>query len=98
MNWVNKHKLPEVKAVKYNGCLCLKIEDFWHALHLSLNMAQNHQINIEILDEIPSIASSPWVLFSEEEFISSIAITHLPLALISYHGSISKVLLRTKCV
>jgi len=36
-------------------------------------MAQNHQIDIEILDEIPSIVSSPWVLFLEEEFINSIA-------------------------
>ena len=36
-------------------------------------MAQNHQINVEILDEIPSIASLPWILFLEEEFISSIA-------------------------
>ena len=72
MNWVNKHKLPEVKVVKYNSCLCLKIENLWHALQLSLNMTQNHQINIEILDEIPSIASLPWIPSSEEEFISSI--------------------------
>ena len=72
MNWVNKHKLPEVKVVKYNSCLCLKIENLWHALQLSLNMTQNHQINIEILDQIPSIASLPWIPSSEEEFISSI--------------------------
>jgi len=36
-------------------------------------MAQNHQINIEILDKIPSIVSLPWIPFLEEEFISSIA-------------------------
>ena len=54
MNWVNKYKLLAIEAVKYNSCLCLEIEDLSHALHLSFNMAQNHQININILDEIPN--------------------------------------------
>ena len=39
MNWVNKCKLPTVKAVKYNSCPCLEIEDLWHALHSSFNIA-----------------------------------------------------------
>ena len=29
MNWVNKHKLLTIKAIKYNGCPCLKIKDLW---------------------------------------------------------------------
>jgi len=27
MNWVNKHKLPAIKAIKYNGQQCLKLGD-----------------------------------------------------------------------
>ena len=73
MNWVNKHKLQAVKAVKYNSCLYLKINDLWHALYSLFNIAQNYQINIEVLDEIPSKVFLIWVLFLEEELISSIA-------------------------
>ena len=73
MNWVNKHKLPAVKAVKYNGQLYLEINDLWHALHSLFNIAQDCQIDMEILDEILSKISLPWVLFSEEEFISFIS-------------------------
>ena len=39
MNWVNKHKLPAVKAIKHNGHLCLKIKNLWQALYLSFNIA-----------------------------------------------------------
>ena len=73
MNWVNKCKLPVVETVKYNRYPCLKIKDLWFALHSSFNMAQNCQVDVEALDEIPSVAFIPWVPFSEEEFISSIA-------------------------
>jgi len=73
MNWVNKHKLPAVEAVKHNGQQCLKISDLWHALYSLFNMAQDCQIDMEILNEILSKLSSPWVPFSEEEFISSIS-------------------------
>ena len=37
------------------------------------SISQNCQIDIEILGEIPSIASLSWVPFSEEEFINFIA-------------------------
>jgi len=72
MNWVNKHKPPAVKEVKYNGHPCFKIEDLWHTLHSSFNMAQNYQIDIDTLDEILSKSLSIWIPFLEEEFISSI--------------------------
>jgi len=72
MNWINKCKLPAVEVVKYNGNTCLEIEDLWHVLHLLFNMAQNYQIDIDVLDEIPSKSPLIWVLFLEEKFISSI--------------------------
>ena len=72
MSWVNKYKLTAVKAIKYNGHSCLEIEDLWHALCLSFNIAQDHQINICMLDKIPNKCPIGCVSFSEEEFISSI--------------------------
>jgi len=33
-------KLSVVEAIKYNGNLCLKIEDLWQALHEMFNLAQ----------------------------------------------------------
>jgi len=73
MNWVNKHKLPAVEVVKHNGWPCLKISNLWHVLHSLFNIAQDCQIDIEILNEIPSKSSLPWVPFSEEKFISSVS-------------------------
>ena len=52
MNWVNKCKLPTVEVVKYNSHSCLEIEDLWHMLHSLFNIAQNHQIDIDVLNEI----------------------------------------------
>ena len=41
INQVHKCKLSAIEAVKYNGQLCLKINDLWHALHLTFNMVQD---------------------------------------------------------
>jgi len=73
MNWVKKHKLPAVEAIKYNNCPCLEIDDLWHALHSTFNLAQNCQIDVDILEEIPDKLSKCWLSFSKEEFIKSIA-------------------------
>jgi len=73
MNWVKKHKLPAVEAIKYNNCSCLEIDDLWHALHFTFNLAQNCQIDVDILEEIPDKPSKYWPSFSKEEFIKSIA-------------------------
>ena len=73
INWVKKQKLLVVEAIKYNNCSCLEIDDLWHALHSMFNMAQDHQVNTDILDEIPDKYSTSWPSFSREEFTSSIA-------------------------
>ena len=72
MNWINKHKLPAIKAIKYNSQLCLEINKLWYALHLSFNMAQHHHINENVLNKIVPSLKSIWDLFSEEEFTSII--------------------------
>jgi len=73
MNWVNKWKLPVIKAIKYNNQPCLTIEDFWQALHSTFNIALHHKVDISILDEIVDKSSSSWAPFSKEKFKSTIA-------------------------
>jgi len=72
MNWVNKQKLPAVKAIKYNNQPCLTIEDLWQALHLTFNTALHCRVDISILDEIVDKSLSFWAPFSKEEFKSAI--------------------------
>ena len=54
MNWVNKHKLPTIEAIKYDNQPCLLLDGLQNALHSSFNTALYHQIDINILDEIGS--------------------------------------------
>ena len=59
INWVHKHKLPAIEAVKYNRWPCLEINNLWHTLHSTFNMVQDQQINEEILNKIPFCLTSP---------------------------------------
>ena len=68
MNWVNKCKLPAIETIKYNDQQCLNINDLWNALHSTFNTALHCHVDIDILDEIANIPTSPWPAFSKEEF------------------------------
>ena len=72
MNWVRKRNLLAVEAIKYNNCLCLNINDLWHTLHSIFNLAQDYQVDIEILQEIPDKAPEEWPPFLREEFLKAI--------------------------
>ena len=58
MNWVNKHKLPTIKTIKYNRNPCLELADLWQALHSSFNSAQFQIIDEMVLNELESFPSS----------------------------------------
>jgi len=73
MNWVKKHKLPAIEAIKYNDQQCLNIDDLWNALYSMFNTALYCQVDVKILDEISKKPTSPWPLFSKEEFRIAIA-------------------------
>ena len=73
MGWVHKCKPPAIEVVKYNGYSCMEISDLWFTLHSLFNTASDQNINKDILDKVPSFTSLSWRVFSEEEFISSIA-------------------------
>ena len=37
MSWVNKHKLPAIKAIKYDNQPCLTLNSLWNALYSTFN-------------------------------------------------------------
>jgi len=73
MNWVKKRNLPAVETIKHSNHPCLEINDLWNALHSTFNLAQNYQVDVDILDEILDKSTIEWLPFSEEEFRKAIA-------------------------
>ena len=72
MNWVNKHKLPAIKAIKYNDQLYLLIEKLWDTLYSTFNTALYHHVNVDILHKIADKPLSTWIPFPKKEFRSDI--------------------------
>jgi len=73
MNWVKKHKLPAIEAIKYNEQPYLDLVNLWQALHTLFNSAQNCQINMDLLEKILNKPVTQWTPFSVKEFKSSIS-------------------------
>jgi len=59
MSWVNKCKLPAIETIKYNGQLCLELDNLWQALHSSFNTAQHQSVDNNVLDKLGSYVTSP---------------------------------------
>jgi len=68
MNWINRHKLPTIEAIKYDGHPCLSPDSLWKVLHTSFNTALNCQVDTNILSEIEHKMTSTWSPFFKEEF------------------------------
>jgi len=52
MNWISRHKLPAIEAIKHNDRSCLSPESLWDTLHSTFNTALNCQVDLNILSEI----------------------------------------------
>ena len=72
MNWVRKQKLPVIEAIQYKEHSCIELKDLWIALHNSFNSAQTREIDIHILDNIPSKPTEEWNSFAKKELIDAI--------------------------
>ena len=73
MNWIKQRKLPAIEAIKHKDQPCLTLDSLWHALHKLFNSAQNHQVDLNILNEIEHKPSQRWSLFSRKKFLSAIS-------------------------
>ena len=72
MNWIRKWKLSIIEAIQYKGHLCIELEDLWNTLHNSFNSTQTREIDIHILDNIPSKPMKEWNSFAKKELINAI--------------------------
>lgn len=72
INWVKRHKFPAIEAIQYNNCFCIELDNLWNALHNSFNSAQNQQVDINLLKEIPDKKISEWLPFLIAELFSAI--------------------------
>ena len=62
-----------IKTIKYNNQRCSDINDLWYALHSTFNTASNHQVDMNILNEITNKPTMPWPVFSKEKFRTAIS-------------------------
>jgi len=58
MNWINKHKLPATKAIKYDSQPYLTPDSLWRALHATFNTVLHRQVNVNVLNKIGSKTTS----------------------------------------
>ena len=72
MSWINKQKLLATETIKFNGQLCLELNNLWQALYFTFNTVQHCSIESDILNELGSFVSSPWALLLEKEFTNSL--------------------------
>ena len=68
MNWVKKQKLLAIEVLCFNGQPCIELNELWQALYQSFNLMQDHQINMDILNEIPIKQVVKWKQFLNREF------------------------------
>jgi len=96
MNWINKHKLPATEAIKFNGQPCITPDSLWGTLHNMFNHTIDHQVDVDVLNEIESKTTSLWEPFSIHELRS--AIICWPLVQTKSLGTISNLLSNKKSV
>lgn len=72
INWVKRRNILAIKAIQFNSKPCIELDNLWEALYKSFNSAQNCQVNIGLLDEIPDKITTIWASFSKKELHSTI--------------------------
>jgi len=72
MYWVKQRKLLAIEAIRYNNQPCIELSDLWRALHSSFNSAQSQQVDVNLLNEIPTKEMLTWNKFSKEEILQAI--------------------------
>ena len=73
MNWINRRKLLVTEAIKFNEQLYITPDSLWGALHDTFNHAIDHQVDVDVLNEIENKSISLWEPFSKHEFRKAIS-------------------------
>ena len=63
-----KQKLPAIKAIKFNSCLCNELSNLWQALYQLYNFVHDRPIDTQLLNKIPLCWQAEQLLFSITKF------------------------------
>jgi len=72
MEWVKQRKLPACKAIQYNGQACHEMDDLWNALHNTYNSASGQDVDLSVLDPLPTLQERDWPPFSALELTDAL--------------------------
>ena len=53
MEWVKQRKLPPAESMQGINGPCLSLEDLWNSLHDTYNAANNREVDLSVLDQLP---------------------------------------------
>ena len=67
MEWVKQCKLPACEAIQYNGQPRHQMSKLWDALHNTYNSASGQEVDLSVLDPLPTFQESDWPPFSALE-------------------------------
>jgi len=72
MEWVKQCKLPACEAIQYNGQSCHEMDNLWNTLHNTYNLASGREVDLCVLDPLPTLQERDWPLFSALELTDAL--------------------------
>ena len=72
MNWIKRRKLLAIKVIQYSNWPYIELPNLWSALHSSFNFVQYRQVDVSLLNKIPTKEISSWNTFSKTEILQAI--------------------------
>jgi len=73
MEWVKQRKLPACETIQYKGQSCHEMDDLWNALHNTYNSASGREVDLSVLDPLPTLQERDWPPFSALELTDALA-------------------------
>jgi len=73
MEWVKQRKLPACEAIQYNRQPCHEMDDLWNTLHDTYNSASGREVDLSVLDPLPTLQERDWPPFSAPELTDSLS-------------------------
>jgi len=73
MEWVKQHKLPACEAIQYNGQPCHQMSKLWDVLHNTYNLASGREVDLSVLDPLPTLQERDWPPFSALELTDALS-------------------------
>jgi len=73
MEWVKQRKLPACEAIQYNRQPCHQMSELWDALHNTYNSASGREVDLSVLDPLPTLQERDWPPFFALELTDALS-------------------------